>query len=183
MDQVLAPLPIGFAVFMVHLATIPITGTGINPARSFGAAVIYNKDKAWDDQVHPTPLVVALTALSTYARIHYFFTSPCKVTFTTWSDPVRINLNAVDLLGGASHRCRHCRSLSPIHPKSRCCQSFGFFPEQCMITSRQMEWLESSGGKLSMKCLLSSHFESLIRPLYYFRFPIKLLPLESLIQK
>ncbi|KAJ4746988.1 Plasma membrane intrinsic protein [Rhynchospora pubera] len=46
---VLAPLPIGFAVFMVHLATIPITGTGINPARSLGAAVIYNKDKAWDD--------------------------------------------------------------------------------------------------------------------------------------
>ncbi|KAM0863700.1 hypothetical protein ACQ4PT_044407 [Festuca glaucescens] len=47
---VLAPLPIGFAVFMVHLATIPITGTGINPARSLGAAVIYNTDKAWDDQ-------------------------------------------------------------------------------------------------------------------------------------
>ncbi|XP_042498106.1 aquaporin PIP2-5-like [Macadamia integrifolia] len=46
---VLAPLPIGFAVFMVHLATIPITGTGINPARSLGSAVIYNKDKAWDD--------------------------------------------------------------------------------------------------------------------------------------
>ncbi|XVE75358.1 hypothetical protein DITRI_Ditri12bG0088100 [Diplodiscus trichospermus] len=46
---VLAPLPIGFAVFMVHLATIPVTGTGINPARSFGAAVIYNKKKAWDD--------------------------------------------------------------------------------------------------------------------------------------
>lgn len=50
--QVLAPLPIGFAVFMVHLATIPITGTGINPARSFGAAVIYNNDKAWDDHVN-----------------------------------------------------------------------------------------------------------------------------------
>ncbi|KAI4382326.1 hypothetical protein MLD38_008303 [Melastoma candidum] len=47
---VLAPLPIGFAVFMVHLATIPITGTGINPARSLGAAVIYNKHKAWHDQ-------------------------------------------------------------------------------------------------------------------------------------
>nr|AIK66515.1 putative aquaporin [Vitis vinifera] len=47
---VLAPLPIGFAVFMVHLATIPITGTGINPARSLGAAVIYNNEKAWDDQ-------------------------------------------------------------------------------------------------------------------------------------
>lgn len=50
--KVLAPLPIGFAVFMVHLATIPITGTGINPARSLGAAVIYNKEKAWDDQVN-----------------------------------------------------------------------------------------------------------------------------------
>ncbi|KAJ0771700.1 putative major intrinsic protein [Helianthus annuus] len=46
---VLAPLPIGFAVFLVHLATIHITGSGINPARSFGAAVIYNDDKAWDD--------------------------------------------------------------------------------------------------------------------------------------
>ncbi|RRT73410.1 hypothetical protein B296_00027406 [Ensete ventricosum] len=48
---VLAPLPIGFAVFLVHLATIPITGTGINPARSLGAAIIYNKEHAWNDQV------------------------------------------------------------------------------------------------------------------------------------
>ncbi|ESW34741.1 hypothetical protein PHAVU_001G177000 [Phaseolus vulgaris] len=47
---VLAPLPIGFAVFMVHLATIPVTGTGINPARSLGPAVIFNNQKAWDDQ-------------------------------------------------------------------------------------------------------------------------------------
>lgn len=46
---VLAPLPIGFAVFMVHLATIPITGTGINPARSFGAAVVYGHQKIWDE--------------------------------------------------------------------------------------------------------------------------------------
>ncbi|TYK00025.1 putative aquaporin PIP2-5 [Cucumis melo var. makuwa] len=47
--QVLAPLPIGFAVFMVHLATIPITGTGINPARSLGSAVILNDQKAWNN--------------------------------------------------------------------------------------------------------------------------------------
>lgn len=45
------PLPIGFAVFVVHLATIPITGTGINPARSLGPAVIYNQHKAWHDHV------------------------------------------------------------------------------------------------------------------------------------
>ncbi|CAI9091046.1 OLC1v1025965C1 [Oldenlandia corymbosa var. corymbosa] len=46
---VLAPLPIGFAVFMVHLGTIPITGTGINPARSLGSAVVFNNAKAWND--------------------------------------------------------------------------------------------------------------------------------------
>ncbi|KAI3974970.1 hypothetical protein MKX01_005081, partial [Papaver californicum] len=46
---ILAPLPIGFAVFLVHLATIPITGTGINPARSLGAAIIFNRAHAWDD--------------------------------------------------------------------------------------------------------------------------------------
>ncbi|KAG8086783.1 hypothetical protein GUJ93_ZPchr0010g10083 [Zizania palustris] len=45
----LAPLPMGFAVFAVQLATIPITGAGINPARSLGAAVIYNHSNAWDD--------------------------------------------------------------------------------------------------------------------------------------
>ncbi|KAG6556690.1 hypothetical protein Mapa_001631 [Marchantia paleacea] len=31
---VLVPLPIGLAVYVVHLSTIPVTGTGINPARS-----------------------------------------------------------------------------------------------------------------------------------------------------
>ena len=38
-------------MFLVHLATIPITGTGINPARSLGAAIFFNKDEAWDDHV------------------------------------------------------------------------------------------------------------------------------------
>ncbi|KAK1272494.1 putative aquaporin PIP2-8 [Acorus gramineus] len=68
---VLAPLPIGFAVFMVHLATIPITGTGINPARSFGAAVIYNNDKAWDDQwiFWVGPFVGALAAAAYHQYI------------------------------------------------------------------------------------------------------------------
>lgn len=68
---VLAPLPIGFAVFMVHLATIPITGTGINPARSFGAAVIYNKEKIWDDQwiFWVGPFVGALAAAAYHQYI------------------------------------------------------------------------------------------------------------------
>ncbi|RXH74951.1 hypothetical protein DVH24_029672 [Malus domestica] len=36
-------------LFLVHLATIPIIGTGINPARSLDATIIYNKQHAWDD--------------------------------------------------------------------------------------------------------------------------------------
>lgn len=68
---VLAPLPIGFAVFMVHLATIPITGTGINPARSFGAAVIYNDKHVWDDQwiFWVGPFVGALVAAAYHQYI------------------------------------------------------------------------------------------------------------------
>nr|ACB71281.1 plasma membrane intrinsic protein [Tamarix hispida] len=68
---VLAPLPIGFAVFMVHLATIPITGTGINPARSFGAAVIYNNDKVWDEHwiFWVGPFVGALAAAAYHQYI------------------------------------------------------------------------------------------------------------------
>ena len=67
MLKVLAPLPIGFAVFMVHLATIPVTGTGINPARSLGAAVIYNKAKPWDDQVsNPFPYYKLLVLVLYY---------------------------------------------------------------------------------------------------------------------
>lgn len=72
--KVLAPLPIGFAVLMVHLATIPVTGTGINPARSFGAAVIYNQDKAWDDQVctfSSKSFSFVMSCLDSYVKICY----------------------------------------------------------------------------------------------------------------
>ncbi|KAF3622415.1 putative protein yippee-like [Capsicum annuum] len=50
---ILAPLPIGFAVFLVYLATIPITATSINPVRSLGATIIYNKEPTWNDHVRP----------------------------------------------------------------------------------------------------------------------------------
>ncbi|ONI14799.1 hypothetical protein PRUPE_3G009400 [Prunus persica] len=53
------------------LATIPITGTGINPARSFGPAVIFNNEKAWDDQwiFWVGPFVGALAAAAYHQYI------------------------------------------------------------------------------------------------------------------
>jgi len=38
--NVLAPFSIGVSVFLAHLMLIPITGCSINPARTFGAAVV-----------------------------------------------------------------------------------------------------------------------------------------------
>eukprot|EP01134_Creolimax_fragrantissima_P004001 CFRG4001T1 len=43
----MAPLAIGFAVFLAHIVLIPMTGCGINPARSFASAVVSG---VWDDQ-------------------------------------------------------------------------------------------------------------------------------------
>ncbi|CAL9759088.1 unnamed protein product [Musa acuminata subsp. burmannicoides] len=69
---VMAPLPIGLTVFTVHLGTIPTTGTGINPARSLGAAVLYDQRKAWRDHwifwVGPFAgaLAAAVKALSSF---------------------------------------------------------------------------------------------------------------------
>jgi len=36
----LVPFPIGFTVWIVHLSLIPFTGCGINPARTFGPALV-----------------------------------------------------------------------------------------------------------------------------------------------
>lgn len=85
-NQVLAPLPIGFAVFMVHLATIPVTGTGINPARSFGAAVIYNNDKAWDDQVIKPLLYILAHRQINWSNIIKIFIFNFFFNLYIWSD-------------------------------------------------------------------------------------------------
>ena len=73
---------------MVHLGTIPITGTGINPARSFGAAVIYNNDKAWDDQVSS-----------------FFFCIPCEDDFfflQIFTTAATINVASIQQAAGVS---------------------------------------------------------------------------------
>lgn len=42
----LAPIAIGFAILIDHFVGVPLTGASMNPARSFGPALIANE---WDD--------------------------------------------------------------------------------------------------------------------------------------
>jgi aquaporin TIP len=42
-----APIAIGFAVFIDHFVGVPLTGASMNPARSFGPALVSGE---WDDQ-------------------------------------------------------------------------------------------------------------------------------------
>ncbi|RWW75398.1 hypothetical protein BHE74_00016580 [Ensete ventricosum] len=115
---VLAPLPIGFAVFMVHLATIPITGTGINPARSLGAAVIYNQDKAWDDHVS-----LQIDGLHEFLHLCGCFGRRMTVFFF-------LMVHSVDLLGGSVDRSVGRRGVPPVHPESSRHQGSGLLQKQ-----------------------------------------------------
>jgi len=43
----IAPIAIGLAVLIDHFVGVPLTGASMNPARSFGPALVAN---SWDDQ-------------------------------------------------------------------------------------------------------------------------------------
>lgn len=45
----MAPVAIGLAVGVAHLVAVPITGCGINPARSLGPVVVSGNQEAWED--------------------------------------------------------------------------------------------------------------------------------------
>lgn len=66
-NQVIAPIAIGFAVLVISIVGVPLTGTGANPARAFGPALIQN---SWSD--HWVYWIGPLIGASA-AGLSYFF--------------------------------------------------------------------------------------------------------------
>ena len=64
-----APLAIGLTVMIIHLIAVPLTGASVNPARTFGPALISNAfDSFWLYLLGP-----AIGAVAAGVLYHYFF--------------------------------------------------------------------------------------------------------------
>lgn len=68
--QGLAPVPIGLALTLIHLISIPVTNTSVNPARSTGVAIFAGTElfsQLWLFWV--TPILGALLAGFLYVSV------------------------------------------------------------------------------------------------------------------
>jgi aquaporin TIP len=67
-NHVIAPLVIGFTILIIHLMAIPLTGAGVNPARSFGPALVQGD---WHDHwvYWIGPLIGGATAALSYQLV------------------------------------------------------------------------------------------------------------------
>ncbi|KAL7926525.1 aquaporin-like protein [Trichoderma austrokoningii] len=65
----LAPVGIGVSVFIAHMAGTNFTGTGINPARSFGPAVVTGQFRHYHWIYWLGPCLGALLSFAVYALL------------------------------------------------------------------------------------------------------------------
>jgi len=81
----IAPIAIGLAVLIDHFVGVPLTGASMNPARSFGPALVAN---SWDD--HWVYWIGPLAGGALAALIYYFvyLTRPDEDDVTT--EPIRM---------------------------------------------------------------------------------------------
>jgi len=73
--RVLIPMEVGFTIFLAHVVLIPFTGCSINPARSFGTAVVghyWRQHWVW----WVAPFVGALTASLLYSIVFFANEAP-----------------------------------------------------------------------------------------------------------
>jgi glycerol uptake facilitator-like aquaporin len=73
--NVVGPLKIGFSVVTAHLVAVPLTGCGINPARSFATAFV-SGGKCWNNHwvFWLAPCLAGLIAPMLYYNFSPFFT-------------------------------------------------------------------------------------------------------------
>jgi aquaporin Z len=79
-----APIGIGLALTLIHLVSIPVSNTSVNPARSIGPALLAGGDalaQLWLFILAPT--VGALLAGATYALLFGNDTEPAPMEATT----------------------------------------------------------------------------------------------------
>ena len=98
----LAPLAIGLTVLVGHLVAVPLTGASMNPARSFGPAIV---EGVWADHwlYWAAPLIGGGIASLVYQVVFFGRAIPGRPTrselrqLDTRSTPDRVELREVDL--------------------------------------------------------------------------------------
>ncbi|KXS13347.1 aquaporin-like protein [Gonapodya prolifera JEL478] len=111
----LAPVLIGLVVFVLHLILIPYTGCSVNPARSFGPAVVTGD---WKDQwiFWIGPVLGAV-----FASVHYYFITKINYrVFNPDQDSDGLDLVAKSHLANGDAKKAHVASMPSLGANASC---------------------------------------------------------------